>query len=113
MLFILFSKSKEINLDEEILQWMTLYWLHLKRASRRLYCVHKINQHRRLHVEYLHVMEEILVDEENCVQYTRIKPATFLLLLSKVGSHLDKGSGFSGSHWYLGNHLKVRYIKVC
>ena len=78
-----------MDVDEEILQWMMLKWLHSKRKNRRRW-VHQINQRRNQYGEYHHLMEEILADEEKCVQYTRMKPATFRLLLSKVGPHLEK-----------------------
>ena len=72
-------------MDEEIFQWMVLYWLSKRRVNSRRYWVHKTNQRRSKYGEYHHLMKQVLSEEEKCLSYIRMTPSTFQLLLQKIG----------------------------
>ena len=72
-------------MDEEIFQWMVLYWLSKRRVNSRRYWVHKKKQRRSKYVKYHHLMKQVLSEEEKCLSYIRMTPSTFQLLLQKIG----------------------------
>ena len=74
---------------------MLLYWLRRRRQNfknSRRFWVHGINKRRATFGEYHHLMEDVLYDEEKCLSYIRMKPATFQLLLDKVGPYIQKNT---------------------
>ncbi|GFS03487.1 hypothetical protein ElyMa_006472200 [Elysia marginata] len=78
------------DMDEEILQWMIFLLVEETEGEQSRYWVHKVHQCRGKYGEYHHLMDQVLLDEEKCLSYVRMKPTTFQLLLDKVGPYLEK-----------------------
>ena len=72
--------------------WLTiLYCLKKKRYHRRRrYWIHRINLQRETYGEFYHLVDEVLIDEENCLSYIRMRPCTFHSLLDLIAPYITK-----------------------
>ena len=67
------------------------YCLKKKRYYRgRRYGIHRINLQRETYGEFYHLVDEVLIDEEKCLSYYRMKPCTFHSLLDLIAPYITK-----------------------
>ena len=69
-----FSVFSDYNMAAE---WLTiLYCLKKKRCyRRRRYWIHGINLQREIYGEFYYLVDEVLIDEEKCLSYIRMRHA--------------------------------------
>ena len=73
-------------------EWLTiLYCLKKKRYyRRRRYWFHRINLQRETYGKFYHLVDEVLIDEEKCLSYIRMRPCTFHSLLDLIAPYTTK-----------------------
>ena len=73
-------------------EWLTiLYCLKKKRYyKRRRYWIHRINLQRETYGEFYHLVDEVLIDEEKCLSYIRMRSCTFHSLLDLIAPYIPK-----------------------
>ena len=50
--------------------------------------IHRINLQREIYGELYHLVDEVLIDEEKCLSYIRMRPCTFHSLLDLIGPYI-------------------------
>ena len=55
---------------------------------RRRYWIHRINLQREIYGEFYHLVDEVLIDEEKCLSYIRMRPCTFYSLLDLIAPYI-------------------------
>ena len=74
-------------------EWLTiiLYCLKKKRYYRRRRCwIHRFNLQRETYGKFYHLEDEVLIDEEKCLSYIRMRPCTFHPLAYLIAPYTTK-----------------------
>ena len=50
--------------------------------------LHRINLQREIYGEFYHLVDEVLIDEEKCLSYIRMRPCTFHSLLDLIAPYI-------------------------
>ena len=50
--------------------------------------IHRINLQREIYGEFYHLVDEVLIDEEKCLSYIRMRPCTFHSLLDLISPYI-------------------------
>ena len=50
--------------------------------------IHRINLQREIYGEFYHIVDEVLIDEEKCLSYIRMRPCTFHSLFDLISPYI-------------------------
>ena len=70
--------------------WLTIVYCLKKKCyyRRRRYWIHRINLQREIYGEFYYLVDEVLIDEEKCLSYIRMRPCTFHSLLDLIAPYI-------------------------
>ena len=71
-------------------EWLTILYCSKKKHyhRRRRYSIYRINLQREIYREFYHLVDEVLIDEEKCLSYIRMRPCTFHSLLDLIAPYI-------------------------